>query len=110
MKNPAVAIAVEAGDLTLGGGLLALVRPALEHLAPGGVLAVLSRSPQVRQDLPAWCRLEHHEYLACDQLDEGLDRHLIGRGPLSVSLGAREQNVSLASNGALFEPQSRRSP
>src|SRR5262249_28078517 len=64
-----VAIAVEGGKLQLGGGLLAVVRPALDRLAPGGVLAVLSRSVQVRQDLPAWCKLEHHDYLSCDRLE-----------------------------------------
>ena len=41
-------VAVDAGDLPLGGGLLALVRPALERLEAGGVLAVLSSSPAVR--------------------------------------------------------------
>jgi TusA-related sulfurtransferase len=93
------AIAVDGGDLALGGGLLALVRPALERLAPGGVLAILSRSNQVREDLPAWCKLEHHSYLGSDRIregmDEGMDRHLIARGELSVPIGAREPNISL---------------
>jgi len=90
-----VAIAVEGGKLQLGGGLLAVVRPALDRLAPGGVLAVLSRSVQVRQDLPAWCKLEHHDYLSCDRLEGGIDRHLIARGKLSVPIGALEPNNSL---------------
>jgi|SRR5215467_10551817 len=90
-----VAIAVEGGKLQLGGGLLAVVRPALDRLAPGGVLAVLSRSVQVRQDLPAWCKLEHHDYLSCDRLEGGIDRHLITRGKLSVPIGVLESNNSL---------------
>jgi len=49
------AVAVDGGDLPLGGGLLALVRPALELLEPGGVLAILSRARPVAEDLPAWC-------------------------------------------------------
>jgi hypothetical protein len=35
-----VAVAIDAGDLPMGGGLLALVRPALTLLQPGGVLAL----------------------------------------------------------------------
>jgi hypothetical protein len=35
-----VAVAIDAGDLPMGGGLLALVRPALALLQPGGVLAL----------------------------------------------------------------------
>lgn len=79
------AIAVDGGDLPLGGGLLALVRPALGALAPGGVLAVLSSSRSVREDLDSWCRLERHQYLGLER-DEpaGRDRHLIVRGPYSV--------------------------
>jgi TusA-related sulfurtransferase len=78
------AVAVDGADLTVGGGLLALVRPALDLIAPGGVLAVLSSSPQVREDLPSWCRLERHEYLGADVGPEGRDRHLIRRGTFSV--------------------------
>jgi hypothetical protein len=37
-----IAVAIDAGNLPMGGGLLALVRPALTLLEPGGVLAVNS--------------------------------------------------------------------
>jgi hypothetical protein len=77
-------VALDAGQLPLGGGLLALLRPALARLAPGGVLA-LCCSPQAAQDLPAWCRLERHEYLGCAPLPDGRPQHLIrraGQGPL----------------------------
>ena len=73
-------IAVEAGDLSLGGGLLALVRPALSLLDEGGVLAVLSRNGGLDQDLPSWCRAERHEYLGAEDAGDGARRHLIGRG------------------------------
>jgi hypothetical protein len=43
------AIAVDTGDLSLAGGLLAIVRPALDRLAAGGVLAILSTSRQARE-------------------------------------------------------------
>jgi len=78
------AVAVDAGDLDLGGGLLALVRPALDRVAPGGVVAVLSSSRAAREDLPAWCRAERHAYLGCEVGPAGGDRHLVARGPHDV--------------------------
>lgn len=77
------AAAIDGGALTIGGGLLALVRPALDRLAPGGVLAVLATAPELRDDLPAWCRLEHHRYLGCESRD-GRDRHLLAAGDLAL--------------------------
>ena len=81
MSGEIAAAAVDGGALTLGGGLLALLRPALDRLAPGGVLAVLSAAPALRDDLPAWCRLEHHRYLGCAPVG-GRDRHLLAAGDL----------------------------
>ncbi|HXI59703.1 MAG TPA: ferritin-like domain-containing protein [Polyangia bacterium] len=78
------AIAVDAGALPLGGGLLALLRPALGRLQPGGALALLSSSKSTAQDLPAWCRLERHEYLGGAPLPDGRHQHLIRRGPHGV--------------------------
>ncbi len=75
------AAAVHVGALGLGSGLLALVRPVFHRLTEGSVLAVLSENPQVREDLPSWCRLERHEYLGLEVQGSGLDRHLIRRGP-----------------------------
>jgi TusA-related sulfurtransferase len=80
MAGPAGVIAVDGGDLSLGGGLLALVRPALTRLEEGGVLAVLSRNPEVRHDLTSWCRAERHEYLGAEEVSDDVHRHLIGRG------------------------------
>ena len=90
------AVAIDAGTLPLGGGLLALVRPALSLLERGGVLAVRSREPGVRDDLPTWCRMEHHDYLGVEREADGTDRHLIARGGLESSIGAREQGLSLS--------------
>ena len=78
------AAALDAGELPLGGGLLALLRPALDRLQPGSVVALRSTSEQVRDDLPAWCRIEHHTYLGRSALPDGSDRHLVERGPLSL--------------------------
>ena len=81
--DPGGAVCVAAGDLAFGGGLLALLRPALDLVTPGGVVALLSSSPGVRADLPRWCALEHHEYLGAEPCGEdGTFRHLLARGPL----------------------------
>lgn len=78
------AIAIDGGELPLGGGLLSLVRPALTLLEPDGVLAVLSRSNSVAEDLAAWCRAERHEYLGAEAAGDGTTRHLVRRGRFSV--------------------------
>ena len=93
-RGPA-AIAIDAGDLPLGGGLLALLRPALDRLTPGGVLALLSSSPSVSEDLPAWCRFEHHTYLGRDAAEDGRDRHLLRRGAWGTPAGERDPGVRL---------------
>jgi TusA-related sulfurtransferase len=87
MSSTLGVIAVDGGDLPLGGGLLALVRPALSLLDEGGVLALLSRNGDLDQDLPSWCRAERHEYLGAEVVD-GRRRHLIGRGKFSARLAA----------------------
>jgi TusA-related sulfurtransferase len=90
------AVAVDGGELALGGGLLALVRPALDRLDPGGVLAVLSSARSVPDDLSSWCRIERHEYLGAEEIAPGRQRHLIRRGALGVPRGERERGGRLA--------------
>ena len=84
MSAELAVIALDCGELPLGGGLLALVRPALDELAVGGMLAVLSRAASVREDLPSWCRAERHSYLGVETIQGDIDRHLIARGEFSV--------------------------
>jgi TusA-related sulfurtransferase len=84
----AAAIAVDGGDLPLGGGLLSLVRPALTLLEPDGVLAILSRSSTVAEDLASWCRAERHEYLGAETAEDGTARHLVRRGRFGVHRSA----------------------
>jgi TusA-related sulfurtransferase len=106
----AAAIAIDGGDLPLGGGLLALLRPALDATAPGGVVALLSSSAAVRQDLPSWCRFERHEYLGCEAHGDR-DRHLIQRGVFGVPLSTAPEmpdeadpRTGFAPRGARVEP------
>jgi TusA-related sulfurtransferase len=77
----ASAAAIDGGDLPLGGGLLALVRWALDPLEPGGTVVVLSTAASVAEDLPAWCRLAGHQYLGAERPAGEPVRHLISRGP-----------------------------
>jgi hypothetical protein len=99
------AVAIDGGDLPLGGGLLALVRPALQLVPPGGVVAVRSSSPSVRHDLPSWCRLERHEYRGCERDPDGRDRHLIARGSFGVPRAlVHDVHSGFAPAGARVEP------
>ena len=95
------AVAIDAGDLPMGGGLLALLRPALQLLEPGGVLAVNSLRDGLQDDLSVWCKVQRHEYLGHDPAT-GADastttRHLLRRGNLSIAQGHRETDMRLAS-------------
>jgi TusA-related sulfurtransferase len=111
MGDPVAAIAIDGGGLPLGGGLLALVRPALDALQPGGLLAILSSDPGLRQDLPSWCRAQRHEYLGVEAFEEG-ERHLIARGGFSVPTptpasplpGHADPASGFAPRGARLEP------
>lgn len=98
IRAMAAAIAVDGGGLPLGGGLLALIRPALLKLDAGGVLAVLSSSTEVEHDLSAWCRAERHEYLGAESSSPEVRRHLIRRG----SFGVRVPDESLATSWSLL--------
>lgn len=89
------AAAIDTGDLPLGGGLLALIRPALNKLQTGGMIAVLSRSATVREDLPSWCRSQRHEYGGFEKLPGGIDRHLIVRGRFSPAVKSINHETQL---------------
>jgi len=96
-SDSVAAVAIDTGELPLSGGVLSLVRPALQLLQPGGVLAVNSYQSSLRDDLPLWCKTAGHEYLGCETtLDQKGDRHLIARGKHSVPLGDREDGIKLA--------------
>ena len=94
-------MALDCGELPLGGGFLALVRPALDGLEPGGMLAVLSRSMSIREDLSSWCRAGRHEYLGYETIAAGIDRHLIARGGFHAPLQAAKESRLNPSDGRL---------
>jgi len=96
-----IAVAIDAGELPMGGGLLALVRPALLLLEPGGVLAINSCHERLQDDLSVWCRIKQHGYLGHEPTPVAANqptrtiRHLIQRGNLSVPIGKRETDMQL---------------
>jgi hypothetical protein len=101
MVNSGVgAIAIDGGDLRLGGGLLALLRPALARVEPGGVVAVLSRERSVREDLASFCRVERHEYLGHQRTADECDQLLVRRGELGSLRGPREVGITLPRRGS----------
>ncbi len=88
-------MAIDAGELPLGGGLLALIRPALALVPPGGVVAIRSANRSVSIDLPSWCRMERHEFLGTEPADERAVTHLVARGRLGVPTRPREDGMRL---------------
>lgn len=89
-------LALDGGDLGLGEGLLAIVRPAITRLAPTTVITVVSDAISLRDDLPRWCRSEHHRYLERRETLDGRDIHVLERGPFGVPLGPPESGLQLA--------------
>lgn len=87
--------AIETGDLAISNGLSALLRPALDLVAPGGEVSVLSSSRALVQDMPAWCRAERHEHLGVEEIGEGRWLHRIARGAFGVPRGDAESGVRL---------------
>ena len=64
----------DAGDMGCGAGPLDEIVAQMRGLAPGQTLEVRATDPSVANDLPAWCRLANHEFVA-----HVGDRYLIRR-------------------------------
>jgi hypothetical protein len=90
---------VDVGDLALGGGALAILRPALDLVEAGGVVAVVSSSPAFAEDVASWCRAERHRYLGAEALPGGRTTHRIERGGDGVPRGEREEGHRLPVRG-----------
>ena len=43
------------------------VQAAVRGMRAGQVLSVKATDPGVMHDIPAWCRVQGHEYLGCEQ-------------------------------------------
>ncbi|CAN5514861.1 hypothetical protein BH23CHL2_BH23CHL2_18550 [soil metagenome] len=74
-----VAATLDAGERTCAA-LIASIRDAIAPLQPGTILAILSRDPSARLDLPAWCRMTGHGYLGSDDHETHAIHYLRKRG------------------------------
>ena len=70
---------IDARDLSATDGLLLLVTRALDKLAPGETLKILSGNASAQHDLPAWCRLHGHRFLGTTSAN-GRWSHRIEKG------------------------------
>ena len=99
---------VDLEDLTVHGGAPVLLRRALAKLAAGGLLEVRGDSPELAEELAAWCRKEGHRYLG---EDKGPNTYRIERGAGPASLMATGSDTAevadphwgLAPRGARIE-------
>ncbi|MBK8207594.1 MAG: ferritin-like domain-containing protein [Planctomycetes bacterium] len=103
MSSDSAAVAIDTGDLPFGGGMLALVRPALDLLEPGGVLAVLTRQAHAIDEFGTWCKVEHHELLESANQPGGVTRILLRKGSLGAPRGKLEDGLDLKSHNQRLE-------
>jgi TusA-related sulfurtransferase len=52
---------------------------AVKDAEPGTVIEVLADDPAAATDIPAWCRMRGHEFVAAEPLDTGT-RYLVRLG------------------------------
>ncbi len=48
-------------------------------VAPGGLLGVVATDAAARADVPAWCRMTGHEFVAEEVADDGAARYVVRR-------------------------------
>lgn len=73
------AVRIDTGEETCAA-LIRSIQRAILPLEPGAVLAVNSRDPSARLDLPAWCRMTGHSYLDSDDHETHTIHYLRKRG------------------------------
>jgi TusA-related sulfurtransferase len=57
---------IDAKDMSAADGLLLLITRALDKLKTGDVLEIASDNASAPHDLPAWCRLQSHQWLGTE--------------------------------------------
>ena len=73
---------LDGGSLDCGGGLLLLIRRAIDPLPPGGLLEILSTEPTVEVELPAWSRMTGNELVSWTKAGSRFS-FLVSKGPMS---------------------------
>lgn len=64
MSEPLVDVVVDARRLLCPMPVIR-VQAAVRQLQPGQIVAVLATDPGVMHDIPAWCRVQGHQFLGC---------------------------------------------
>ncbi len=73
---------LDGGSLDCGGGLLLLIRRAIDPLPSGGLLEILSTEPTVEVELPAWSRITGNELVSWTNVGSRFS-FLVSKGPMS---------------------------
>ena len=82
---------LDGGSLDCGGGLLLLIRRAIDPLPPGGLLEILSTEPTVEVELPAWSRMTGNELVSWTKT--GAQRSfLVSKGPTPLRHSGEGRN------------------
>ncbi len=79
----------DAGDRGSGDGLLLLLKQAMRGIGIGEVLALRATAPSAATDLPAWCRLDGHQYLG----STGDGHYALRRGGVILSLNTAPETL-----------------
>ncbi len=70
---------LDGGHLDCGGGLLLLIRRAIDPLPAGGLLEIRSTEPSVEVELPAWSRMTGNELVSWTRSGEQRS-YLVSKG------------------------------
>lgn len=89
---------LDGGSLDCGGGLLLLIRRAIDPLPPGGLLEILSTEPTVEVELPAWSRMTGNELVSWTKASDQWS-FLVSKGPLAQRQAAQTSSLIPAKAG-----------
>ena len=64
MSEPRVEMVVDARRLLCPMPVIR-AQAAVRQLQPGQMVEILATDPGVMHDIPAWCRVQGHQYLGC---------------------------------------------
>ena len=98
---------LDGGSLDCGGGLLLLIRRAIDPLPPGGLLEILSTEPTVEVELPAWSRMTGNELVSWTNVGSRFS-FLVSKGPMSSRTTdghARNRNKPRCARSLTFQCQ-----
>lgn len=78
MNAPEVALELDCREMLCPMPVIELARH-IDEVAAGEVVAVVTRDLAARIDVPAWCRMRHHEYMGEEMTTDQVPKHLVRR-------------------------------